>query len=276
METAEDKVVREERESVAAELEVEEQEGADQKGDRVQRREYQHVEDPWAGVNPALKQMFNDMEQRVASVSVTETRLKQAESRIGAISNELHAAKEAAGKVQDSPTKEQMAAAVESDERWESLKQDFPEWAEAFEGRFAKVMAPTQASIEGLKAELQILKDRGGSTGEVENRLLTFFKPRWRETVATKEWQEWLAIQPPEQASLVKSDLASDAVTLLDAFEATSQPQKTATEIAAERRRRLKTGALPIGSKATPVKSEADMSAAELRASVGREIFAES
>ena len=289
METAEEKEARELRESVIAELDAEEQGTAlpgrqeDDKPDGEERKEA-IVEDPWAGVNPALKEMFNTMEQRVASVAATEQRLKQAESRIGAISNELHVAKEAAKAVKVSPTKEQMAAATASDEQWEALKKDFPEWAEAFEGRFTKVLAPSLASIEELKADLQALKDQGGASGksdadisaEVERRLLTFFKPRWKETVGAKEWQEWLAIQPPETAALVKSDLASDAVTLIDAFEASRGTQKTASEIAEERRRRLKTGDLPTGKKAAPVKSEADMNAAELRASIGKEIFAES
>jgi hypothetical protein len=295
METAEEKAAREERESVIAEMEAEEQGTTlpgSEEDDRVQRPDTTHVEqpvtpqveDPWAGVSPALKQMFTDMEQRVASVSITEQRLKQAESRIGAISNELHAAKEAAKTVQASPTPEQMAAATASDEKWEALKKDFPEWAEAFEGRFTKVMAPSLASIEQLKNDIQALKDHGTEAGkteadiatEVERRLLTFFKPKWRETVVSKEWQEWLAIQPPATSNLVKSDLASDAVTLISAFEASRQPQKTATEIAEERKRRLQTGDLPEGRKATPVKSEAEMNQFELRASIGRETWAES
>lgn len=290
METAEERAVREERESVIVEMEAEEQ-GTHLPGSRkddgaAQRREEQQpiVEDPWGGVNPALKKMFNDMEQRVASVSITEQRLKQAESRIGAISNELHAAKEAAKTVQVSPTKEQMAAAVESDEKWESLKRDFPEWADAFESKLVKAIAPSLADIAALKADLQGLKAQGADTEKtaadvstaVESRMLTFFKPKWKETIATKEWQEWLAIQPPEKAALVKSDLASDAITLLDAFEETRQPQKTATEIAQERRKRLNTGDLPTGRKAAPVKSEADMNASELRANIGKEVFAES
>ncbi len=291
METAEEKDAREERESVIAEMEAEEQGEAlsgDQEDERVQRRETQHqaqheepiVEDPWAGVSPALKKMFNDMEQRVASVSVTESRLKQAESRIGAISNELYAAKEAAKTVREAPSKEQMALAAESDEQWDSLKKDFPEWAEAFEGRFAKVIAPSVASIEHLKADIEALKTQGGNkpegeiAAEVEKRILTFFKPQWTATIASNEWHEWLAIQPPETAQLVKSELASDAVKLIDAFEK-RKPQRTATEIAMDRKNRLNQGSLPEGRKASPVKSEADMNAAELRASIGKEIYAE-
>jgi hypothetical protein len=237
------------------------------------KKDEEKVKDPWEGVDPALKQIFDEMSQRVSALTATESRLKQAESRIGAITNELHAAKT----VKVVPTKEEMAAAVESDEKWGNLKKDFPEWAEAFDGRFDKKL---KANLDELKADIIALKEKAPQegkeniAGEIENRLLTFFKPKWKETVASKEWQDWLAMQPPDMAGLVKSEQAADAVKLIDAFES-SKTEKTATEIAAERKQRLKTSELPKGGKATPVKSEADMNASELRANIGKEVFSE-
>ena len=72
------------------------------------------VVDPWEGVNPALKGMFDSMSQTVQALQGADLRLKQAESRIGAITNELHAAKKAAEQVRVAPTAEQMAAAAKS------------------------------------------------------------------------------------------------------------------------------------------------------------------
>ena len=101
-------------------------------------------------------------------------------------------------------------------------------------------------------------------------------KPNWKTTVASQEWKEWLAIQPQETAVLVTSDRAEDAIAIITAFEETTQTQKSATEIAAERKKRIKTAVLPTGGKATPLKSEAEMTASELRANIGKEIYAES
>jgi len=241
------------------------------------------VIDPWEGVNPALKGMFDTMSQTVQTLQSADLRLKQAESRIGAITNELHAAKKAAEQVKDAPTAEQMAAATKSDENWENLKKDFPEWAEAFDGRFDNKLS---IKLEALKKEigsgktteeLEKLKTTlaEGTQAEIQKGILTFFKPKWRETIATEDWKAWLAAQPAEIVALKDSETALDAVSMIDQFEEATQKQKTATEIAADRKRRMKASVLPEGGKAVPVKSEADMSVAELRATLGKEVYAE-
>ena len=229
-------------------------------------------EDPWEGVNPAIKQAFDEMSQKVSTVQATEMRLKQAESRIGSITNELHAAKKAAETVKAAPSAAQMQAAAESDEKWENLKKDFPEWAEAFDGRFDKKLT---SKINELKEEIKNEIAGGKPSADLDLRLLNIVKPKWKETVKTPEWKEWLSKQAPETAALVSSDRAEDAISIITLFEETARPQKTATEIAAERKERMKTSVLPVGGKAVPVKSEADMNAAELRANIGKQIFAE-
>jgi len=242
------------------------------------------VVDPWEGVNPALKGMFDTMSQTVQTLQGADLRLKQAESRIGAITNELHAAKQAAEQVKVAPTAEQMAVATKSDENWENLKKDFPEWAEAFDGRFDNKLS---VKLEELKKEigggttteeLEKLKTTlaEGTQAEIQKGILTFFKPKWKEEIASPEWKTWIAAQPAETVALTLSDQAVDAVSLIDQFEEATQKPKTATEIAADRKRRMKTSVLPEGGKAVPVKSEADMSDAELRATLGKEVFAES
>uniref|UniRef100_A0A6H1ZK49 Uncharacterized protein n=1 Tax=viral metagenome TaxID=1070528 RepID=A0A6H1ZK49_9ZZZZ len=242
------------------------------------------VVDPWEGVNPALKGMFDTMSQTVQTLQGADLRLKQAESRIGAITNELHAAKKAAEQVRVAPTAEQMAGAAKSDENWENLKKDFPEWAEAFDGRFDNKLS---VKLEELKKEigggttteeLEKLKTTlaEGTQTEIQKGILTFFKPKWKDTIGTNDWKAWLTAQSAETVALTLSDQAVDAVTLIDQFEEATQKQKTATEIAADRKRRMRASVLPEGGKAIPVKSEADMSVAELRATLGKEVFAES
>lgn len=280
METADQEAARV-RAEVAQELEAEDQgeaPGVDESKEEPAKETT--PEDPWEGVNPALKRSFDEMSQRVSSLTATELRLKQAESRIGAITNELSAARKAAETTREAPTKEQMAAAAESDEKWENLKKDFPEWAEAFDGRFDRKLNET---VTSLKKDIEELRQQGSSEGkseidialEVEKRLLSFSHPKWKEDIASTDWQQWLAKQPADKQKLVESQSARDAADLLDAFYEETRGQKSASQVAEERRKRLKTGALPEGRKATPVKSEADMTASELRANIGKEIFAE-
>ncbi len=154
------------------------------------------------------------------------------------------------------------------------MKADFPEWAEAFDARFdRKISTGLNELKENLKKELT--SEMPKPVEDLDMRLLSIVKPRWRETIMTQEWKDWLAAQPPEKAALVNSDKAEDAIALLSAFEEATKSAKTASEIASDRKQRMKAAVLPQGEKATPVKSEADMSLAELRASIGREVFTE-
>uniref|UniRef100_A0A6M3LV52 Uncharacterized protein n=1 Tax=viral metagenome TaxID=1070528 RepID=A0A6M3LV52_9ZZZZ len=272
------------RDEIAQEMQAEEEGTAPLVDAHKPELAKEAVVDPWEGVNPALKGMFDTMSQTVQTLQGADLRLKQAESRIGAITNELHAAKQAAEKVKVAPTAEQMAVATKSDENWENLKKDFPEWAEAFDGRFDNKLS---VKLEELKKEigggttteeLEKLKTTlaEGTQTEIQKGILTFFKPKWKDTIGTNDWKAWIAAQSAETVALTTSDQAVDAVSLIDQFEEATQKQKTATEIAADRKRRMKTSVLPEGGKAVPVKSEADMSDAELRAKLGKEVFAES
>ena len=242
--------------------------------------------DPWEGVSPAIKTMFDELSSKVSAFEGAESRLKQAESRIGSISNKLHTAEKAAEVVKEAPTKEQIAAAAESDEKWNTLKADFPEWAEAFDGRIERVLTDRLAALkkelgpdgsEELKQRIEQLQTTiaEGTQTEVQKGILSYFKPDWQKTVGTKEYRDWLNSQPADVKALVKSPFAGDAMKVLDKYEEETGSAKSADEIAAERKRRLKTSEIPAGGKAKPVKSEVDMSEAELRQSIGREIYAE-
>ena len=243
-------------------------------------------QDAWQGVSPAVKEMFDQLSSKVSSLQDAESRLKQAESRIGSLSNKLHAAEKAAEVVKEAPTQAQLAAAAESDEKWNALKADYPDWAEAFDSRLERVVSDRLAALkkelgsggsEELKKQVETLQTTlaEGTQVEVQKGILAFLKPDWQKTVAKKEYQEWLASQPDDIKALVKSQFAGDAVKVLDKFEEETGNAKSAEEIALERKRRLKSSGIPVGGKAVPAKSEAEMSEAELRQSIGKEVFAE-
>jgi len=257
-------------------LEMEAEESGDYIPPAVDAKPKETQDDPWAGAPPALKTMYEEMSQKVTKLEATETRLKQAESRIGAITNELHVAKKAAAV----PNQEQMRQAAESDEKWEALKEDFPEWADAFDARYDNKL---RAALADLRTEIASSSAAPVAEGDilakvdrqVQLGVLSGLKPGWQKTIASPEYMEWKVKQPADMTALMKSDYASDAKIVLDAFEKAKARPKTAEEIALERRQRIKLGANPPGHKAAPVKSAADMSDAEYRNAVGREVYAD-
>jgi hypothetical protein len=245
-------------------------------------------EDPWAGVNPALKTQFDEMSTRVSGLDTAEKRIKQLESRIGGITNDLHNAKaatiEAAKKVKEAPTEAQLKEAAESEEKWNELKEDYPDWAIAFDGRldsrlasFEKKMTPG-VDQETLKAELETLKTtmKTENAAGIEKAVLTFAHPDWEAKIASDTYKTWVKDQPGDVVAKTQSARAVDAISVLDGFaESQKKPAKTAEQIAKERQDRLDASVLIPGRKTTPPKSEADMTEAELRSSIAREVFAD-
>jgi len=248
--------------------------------------------DPFAGVDPAIKAMFDDLSSKVTGISTTlEPRLKQTESRIGAITNKFNAAEKAAGEAAAveaaAPTKEQVAEAARSDEAWEELAKDFPDWATAFDGRMNKRLAELKKELapgvdrEALNAEVAKIKTemKGENELEIQKAIISFAHPDWQAMKDSKEFREWLPKQTGDIADKYKgsgktSDLSKDAIFVLDAFKGFKEPTKTAAEIAVERTARLRNAVVPTGKKAVAPKSEADMTTAELRTSVAADVWA--
>ena len=245
--------------------------------------------DPWAGVDPKLKEMFDGMkgalDQATSVIGRLEPRLKQAESRIGSFEPTIVAARKAKEAAANAPTKEQLEAAAASEEKWKTLVKDFPEWGEAFDGRLSKkiddlrseLSKPTGIDNDTLKAELNSLQNtvRTGSKQDVQLGFLEFFHPDWSAKRNSPKFNEWIKVQPKETIAKFESDFAKDAIDVLDAYDTYQGSTETPSQIVEKRKQRLKGSILPAGQRAVVPKSEADMSPEELRAKIGREVFAE-
>lgn len=235
--------------------------------------------DPWAGVNPALKTMFDDMSGKLED---SEGRLKQAERRIGSLTNDLHNAQQAVANVDDAPSKAQVAEASQTLEKWEELKADYPEWGEAVEELVNAHKGAGGISKEQMDAELTNLRDsmEGQTQSKIEVAVLRFAYPDYQKTIDSKDYQQWLEKQDENLKVKVRSTSANDAIEVLDAYHDFKDPQPkpkklTAAQIARQRRSRLKSSSETPGRHGVPTKTEEDMSEDELRQKIGREVWAE-
>lgn len=217
-----------------------------------------------------------------------EFRVKQTESRIGSIQNEMHAAKqvEEEVKAKDAPSKEQIKEASESQEEWESLKEEFPAWAKAIDNRltattaeFGKKLPKFEGDLSEVQGEVQKLKK--DFDAKLEIITLSFHHPDWKETVNSDEYKKWLALQSDEfKHNALSSPYAKDAIDILndfDDFKKSHKSEKTPAEIAADRKKRLnKSQTLETSShNETKPKTVSDMTDAEYRADLEKEIWAE-
>ena len=234
--------------------------------------------DPWKGVNPALKKQFDAMTSKVNTLEETEGRLKQAEKRIGAITNELTNSQNTVVEPElEKPTEEQIAEAKESDEKWKTLKDDFPDWADAIDTRltsFEKKMTPG-VSKEMLQAELKELRKslKSETKEEIEEAVLTYAHPTWKDDVKTTEYSTWAASQNDDVKEKIKSSFAADAIEVLDLFK--SSNGNKVDRIKKQRQNKLQSSVATPGRSSVAPKSEDNMTDDEFRNSAAKEIFGE-
>jgi hypothetical protein len=231
--------------------------------------------DPWANVNPVVKAEFEALRSKVSASDAMEMRLKKAESRLGSVLNELHAAKEAAKTVSDAPSKEQILEATENQKAWDGLKDDFPEWAQGIESRIAATSAEIRKEFPNVAAiREEINKEFNQRYIDLESRLtggiVASRHPNWQEDVNSAEFQTW------RQENNVDDTLdPAVAIAHLNAYHEYKNSKPSVRDIKAEREQRLKTAENVTGRKLNAPKSEADMSVEELRAHIAAGVWEE-
>lgn len=227
--------------------------------------------DPLASLPEEFKAKLAKIDQLEQANAQLLHHVKTAEGRVAAMQREFQQARQAATTVapDSAPSQGQMAAAAKNPEKWEQLKQDFPEWAGAMEEYVAAKLGHVQSQPSGLtpeqvqelvsqqvtrtKAEFGQLLEEARIEGKYEN---------WKQTVNTPEFAAWFLAQPNETRVLADSPKAKDAITMLDLYERAKA--KPAADIRQERSQRLAAAATTRPGQTPPPKTLDDMSPEEL------------
>jgi hypothetical protein len=223
--------------------------------------------DPLAGLPEEVKIALGKITQLEQANAQLLHHVKTTEGRVAAMQREAQQARQAATSVDAAPSQGQMAAAAKNPEKWEQLKQDFPEWAGAMEEYVASKMGDqqqqnltpeqvtnyVQQQVAQTRAEMGRLMEEARIEGKYEN---------WRDTVNTTEFAQWFTVQSPETRALADSSAARDAIKMLDMFN--TSKSVSATEIKQERGARLAAAATTRTGQTPPPKTLGDMSPAEL------------
>ena len=271
------------RKEIAAQVWDEYQDDEPQPGPKIEEREEQQPElDEWAGVSPALRKTIEGINGKLSTLDTIDQRLRSAEGRIGsvqqAVFEQRKAAEEAAKRVKDAPTKAQMAQAAKSDKAWEDLKEEFPGWGEALHDELTSV----RQAAEALKQDIETLRtmQNSGSQHDVEKlqreidvKLVSVKHPGWQQTVKSDEFGQWLQAQDQavQQTFLYATDPV-ECIAVLDAF-AGSNTEGGAQGITASRQRRLEAATTVSKGRSTQTKNPANMTEAEYRAHVAKEMW---
>lgn len=209
------------------------------------------IEDLYEGLSPKLKARFQALEaleRQVQQIPALTQRVNTAEGRVAAMQRERDVAKQAATVVKDAPSTAQIAAAAVSTEKWDSLKADFPEWADATEqflnSKLAKLTP--QTPVEGADpqkiaelVEQRVNAVRAEMAKVVEEAKVEGKHANWREDINSDGFVKWFKVQQPEVQALANSPKGRDAIRMLDLYqEALAKPvdkthQERANKLAA-------------------------------------------
>ena len=227
-------------------------------------------EDPLAGLSDVVRAKLAQIDELATANAQLLHHVKTAEGRVAAMQREFQQARVAQQQVapQEAPSQGQIVNAAKNPEKWEQLKEDFPEWAGAMEEYVAsklgsvqpqqgldpqQVAAFVQQQVDQTKAEMRQAIEEARVDGKYEN---------WKDTVNTLEFTQWFTVQPPDVRALANSDSARDAIRMLDMFHETKK--RSASDIRQERGQRLAAAATTRPGQTPPPKSLDDMSPAEL------------
>lgn len=232
-------------------------------------------------LSPEMQAIVDSVNKLTGSVSGMENRIKQTERRIGGITNEFHAAKEAAVTQSKAPTPAEMAEAAKTEEAWEDLKKDFPSWATAIEGKIS-TQASQYVSVDDFEELRKSVKQTPMvDPNQLETRLVGLFHPDYKEVVANPDYAAWLNSQPDDvKHKAYKGTTAEEAIDVFNRFKKskeiapTSDAPSEVAKIKAQKAARLAASTTTnTNHKTIKQKTEGDMTEAELRDHIAQKVF---
>lgn len=215
-----------------------------------------------------LKGVPESVRESLSAISGVTGRLRNIEGHIGGLTSQTKelrtammaakAATTAAGK--DSPTDSQVDAASGSHEKWDQMREDFPEWWEAMEQRLSTVKGSPVVDLDAVRNQV-----REEISSEMQVDFLDTHRPDWRETLNRSEFRDYvldggptleryqqmktLETTDPAAAKAMEAEFAQahpewweskgraffspkakDAVRLLDGFTATNKQDAPANQ----------------------------------------------
>jgi hypothetical protein len=235
---------------------------------QVEQQPEGQPEDPLAGLPEPVRQALARITELESANSQLLHHVKTAEGRVAAMQREFQQARQAQQTVapDDAPSQGQMSAAARNPEKWEQLKQDFPEWASAMEEYVGSKLSDVRGGVQALQVadyvQEQLATAKADMRVAIEEARIEGKYDDWRTTVATPEFSQWFALQPAEVKSLADSTAGKDAIKMLDLFS--TARAKPASEIRQERGARLAAAATSRPGQTPPPKTLDDLSPEEL------------
>lgn len=130
-----------------------------------------------------------------------------------------------------------------SDAKWEALKQDYPDIAEAMEAQLNGVRSQYQNELQQLRQQVEPIQQKQ-QEAEYNHHInsqmeaLNSAHPDWQDVVKTADYTNWLHQQPQAIQQLMGSTSAEDNIYLLNTFKSTRSNAQATPDVNPVQQRR--------------------------------------
>lgn len=162
----------------------------------------------------------DDDKDPMAIIKKLDGRLRNMQGEINKLNTQLtaqtHAAATAAAKEQgaEAPSASAVRAAMQDGEKLESLRNEFPEWAEALDEQSSRTeqrILDRMPKLDGYATKDEIV--------EFKKTLPVLIKhPTFEDDIKTPVFSDWFTSQGDDVKALAQSDSPKDAISLMDKF----------------------------------------------------------
>lgn len=232
--------------------------------------------DPYEGMTDEVKARFVTLEEEKGKL---EHRIKSDDGRVNAyqrqvteLSQQIEQIQKSSAKAQ--PTNEEIKDAMEGDDAdWDSFKEDYPEVANAIDGRFSRFESKQAERIDTVLTP--VIEDQAEKQMEKAYEDVADEFPTWQDAVKEQNFNDWLVKQPAAVRDLSFSDDVNDASSLIGLYDdhriANNMPSlrkaddpgngdpvdDSADDLGAKRKRQLEAGSV-VPSKPARINTEAE------------------
>lgn len=167
-------------------------------------------EDPGEGVAAAKSEPDLDVAAQLKQINDSIRRL---DGRYGSINsrvdNLIKTSKDAAP-AGESPSGQQIKDALKDGDKMGALREQYPDWAEAFD-----------ESLEAMGSHIMQKIPRAEALAEevVEIVTMNIQRPGWKQEINSPEFVEWFQKQDEETRALAESKSSADALALLEKWD---------------------------------------------------------
>lgn len=181
-------------------------------------------DDVWSTASDKAKAEYQNLRQEIDALT---HKFKSNEGRWQAAQRVLTEKSKQSQQPKPIPSKKDIQAALQDNEKWKPFQQDYPDIADIFQDqatRWQSELETLRSQVEQQRQDLQpsiqqLEQAEHQRRVEAERATLTQRHADWQEIVNTPEFQKWTQLQPPSTQQALSSYSAEENSAVLDRYK---------------------------------------------------------